>query len=253
MELFLDTADVGQIERWLGFGVIDGVTTNPSIMLKDGAYDMEARTREIAKLIAPRPLSAEVTTNDHDEMIEQAREFASWASNIVVKIPILNEHGDSSLGVIHRLSEAGLSINATACLSFGQAAMATKAGATYVSIFAGRVADEGNDPSRLIGQFVDWVGRWGYPTKLICGSVRMASNIQDWALAGAHIITVPPPQLEKFIDHQYSRVTVKGFNADARAALEKMRQLQEIAAREQEQPAAAPPRGGNPAPRGRLR
>lgn len=227
MELFIDTADVSAIRRWLDWGVIDGVTTNPSIMLKDGAYDMESRAREIAEIVFPRPVSVEVTTNDHEEMVEQARRFAGWGANVVAKIPVINEFGEPSLGVVRTLEESGVRVNVTACLSFGQAAMAAKAGATYVSIFAGRVADEGNDPARLVAQFIEWLARWDYSTKLICGSVRGAGNIQEWALAGAHVITVPPQILAKFVDHHYSRESVRGFNEDAQTALERMEQTGE--------------------------
>ncbi len=91
MEIFLDTANLDEIERWLDCGVLDGVTTNPSIMLKDGGYDLQRRGMEIARLVEPRPVSVEVTTNDFDEMIRQAYTYAEWAPNIVVKIPVINE------------------------------------------------------------------------------------------------------------------------------------------------------------------
>ncbi|MCH7835943.1 MAG: hypothetical protein IH864_03665 [Chloroflexi bacterium] len=145
MEIFLDTANLDEIERWLDCGVLDGVTTNPSIMLKDGGYDLQRRGLEIARLVEPRPVSVEVTTNDFDEMIRQAYTYAEWAPNIVVKIPVINEFGRPCLGVVRRLEREGIRINMTACLSYGQALLGAKAGATYVSIFGGRVADEGGD------------------------------------------------------------------------------------------------------------
>lgn len=225
MEIFLDTADVNEIRRWLDYGVLDGVTTNPSILLKDGGYDMEVRAREIANLISPRPISVEVYSNDHEEMMEQAQVFAQWAPNIVVKIPVINESGTPSLGVVKRLAEDGIKINMTACLSFGQVVLGAKAGATYISIFAGRVSDEGNDAPRLIRQAVEWLRAWGYQSKIIVGSIREVTNIQDAALAGAHIITVPPQFMEKFIDHQYSRATLRQFNQDAQKALARMAKL----------------------------
>ena len=101
MEIFLDTANIDEIKKWFSYGVLDGVTTNPSIMLKDGGYDMEARAKEIAEIIYPRPLSVEVFTNDFDEMLEQAHTMASWAENAVVKLPDINEFGDPSLHVVH--------------------------------------------------------------------------------------------------------------------------------------------------------
>lgn len=225
MEIFLDTANVQEIRRWLDYGVLDGVTTNPSIMLKDGGYDMEARAREIAELINPRPISVEVYTNDHSEMLEQARAFSKWAPNIVVKIPVLNEFGEPCLGVVKCLVEEGIKVNMTACMSFGQVAMGAKVGATYISIFAGRVSDEGHDAPLLIRQAVDWLEEWDYSSKIIVGSIREAINIQDAALAGAHVITVPPQFLVKWVDHHFTRATVRGFNQDAQKALSKMKEL----------------------------
>jgi transaldolase len=123
------------------------------------------------------------------------------------------------------LEEEGIRVNMTACLSFGQATLGAKADATYVSIFAGRVGDEGHDAPKLIRDVLEWLRLWGYPTKVIVGSIRAAFNIQEAALAGAHIITTPPSLLEKYIDHKYSRDTVHGFNQDAREALARMEEL----------------------------
>lgn len=231
MEIFLDTADVDEIGRWLDCGVLDGVTTNPSIMLKDGGYDLRRRALEIAQLVAPRPVSVEVTTNDQEEMVRQAHAYAEWAANIVVKIPVINELGRPSLGVVRRLEREGIRVNVTACLSYGQAVLAAKAGASYVSIFAGRVADEGGDAPGLIHAVRDWLDLWGSPTKIIAGSIRSAIDIQSAAQACAHVITVPPAFLDKFIDHKYSRDTVRGFNEDAARALLKMEELRAVAVR----------------------
>jgi len=235
MEIFLDTADPEEIRRWLGYGLLDGVTTNPSIMLKDGGYDMEERAKEISRLVEPRPVSVEVTTNDQAAMLQQARRIASWAANIVVKIPVINEYGEPCLGVVRELEASGIRVNVTACLSFGQAILGAKAGATYVSIFAGRVADEGHDAPALVREVADWLRRWRSPTKIIVGSVREAVNIKDAAVAGAHVITVPPTFLQKFVDHKYSRETVQGFNEDAAKAMVRMEELQALALRAQRQ------------------
>lgn len=220
MEIFLDTADLLEIESCLSSRMIDGVTTNPSILLKNGAHDFERRAKEIADLIYPLPLSVEVTTNDHQEMIDQATEFAAWNDNIAVKIPIVNESGSHSLGVVSALAEQGVKVNLTACLSFGQVAMGAKAGATYISIFAGRVGDEGHDASKLIRQSVDWLKEWNFQSKIIVGSIRAVMDLQVAALAGAHVITTPSELLYKWIDHKYSRETVRVFNEDARKAME---------------------------------
>ncbi len=226
MEIFLDSANPQEIRRWLDEGVIDGITTNPSIMLNDGLYDMERGAKQIAELVHPRPVSVEVTTNDHAGMIAQAKTFASWATNIVVKIPVINEFGVPSLRVIRALErEENIRVNVTACLSFGQATMAAKIGATYVSIFAGRVSDEGHDAAAMIAKTAEWLRLWGYGAKIIVGSIRGPIDIQAAMQAGAHVLTVPPQILAKFIDHKYSRDTVRGFNADARKAVEKMEEL----------------------------
>jgi len=225
MEIFLDSANVDEVRRWLEYGVVDGVTTNPTIMLKDEGYDMEERAKEIAALIYPRPVSVEVTTNHHEQMIDEARGLANWAPNIVVKIPVINEYGEPCLGVVKALVQEGIRVNMTACLSFGQVVLGAKAGATYISIFAGRVADEGHDATKLIRDAVEWLAGWEYPSKIIVGSVREVINVQDAALAGAHVITVPPQFMDKLIDHRYTRETVRQFNQDAEKALAKMSEL----------------------------
>ncbi len=219
MKIFIDSSDVTEINKWDAQGVVDGVTTNPSIMLKDGAYDMEESTRRLCSIMGQRPVSIEVTTNDHAEMIRQGRQFASWGTNVVVKIPVVNEFGESSLAVMHTLNREGIRINATAILAFNQAILAAKAGATYVSIFAGRIADEGGDSSAVIHNVRHWLVEWGCRAEIIVGSMRGPVDIQSAALAGAHIVTVPPQFLPKMIDHKYTRDTVRQFNRDAEKAL----------------------------------
>lgn len=219
MKIFIDSSDVKEIKKWDAQGVVDGVTTNPSIMLKDGAYDMEESTHRVCAIMGERPVSIEVTTNDHGEMIRQGRQFASWGSNVVVKIPVVNECGESSLGVIHTLNREGIRVNATAILAFNQAMLAAKAGATYVSIFAGRIADEGGDSPAVIRNVRHWLDEWGCRAEVIVGSMRGPVDIQNAALAGAHIVTVPPQFLPKMIDHKYTRDTVRQFNRDAEKAL----------------------------------
>lgn len=226
MQIFLDSANYKEIEYWFRQGVIDGVTTNPSIMFKDGVYDLEEGAKQLCKLLDGRPVSVEVTTNDHGEMMEQARTFACWAPNVVVKIPVVNEHGESCLGVINALAREGIAINTTTILSFNQAFLAAKAGATYVSIFAGRIADEGNDPCVVIRNVRRWLDEWSYPAKIIVGSIRTAMDVQNAALAGTHIVTVPPQFLPKMVDHKYTRDTVRQFNQDAAKTLAQIAHLQ---------------------------
>ncbi len=226
MEIFLDTANVKEIRKWLEEGLVDGVTTNPSVMLNDGVYDQERGAKEIAEVVFPRPVSVEVTTNEHDEMLSQARAFARWAKNVVVKIPVINEFGVSSLRVVKALESEGIRTNVTACLSYGQATMAAKVGATYVSLFAGRISDEGNDASKIIRITADWLTRWGYKSKIIVGSIRRVYDIVEASEAGAHVVTIPPQFLPKLLDHKYSRDTVRGFNQDAQKAMARMKELQ---------------------------
>jgi transaldolase len=222
MQIFVDSADINQIETWLAQGVVDGATTNPSIMFKDGVTDLHAGALRLSKLLGDRPLSVEVTSNDQQTMLEQGRVFATWARNIVIKIPIVNEFGESCLGVIHRLSQEGIAVNATAILSFNQAILASKAGATYVSIFAGRLADEGNDPSVTIRNVRQWLDDWSISARIIVGSIRTVMDIQNAARAGAHIITIPPQFLPKMADHRYTRETVRQFMQDAEKTIEEM-------------------------------
>lgn len=222
MKIFIDSANVKEIEKWLNYGIADGVTTNPSIMFKDGLYNIEEGVKKLAKLIDPLPLSAEVTTNDTKEMIDQAKWLASLANNVVVKIPVENEFGVPCFGVINQLEKTGVNVNATAILSFGQIMLAAKAGATYVSLFAGRISDEGGNSPEVIAETVDWLERWDYKSQLIIGSIRSVGEIINSANAGAHIVTVPPAQLDKMADHRYTRDTVKQFITDAQNALKMM-------------------------------
>lgn len=211
MQIFLDTAQLPEIRRWLAQGVIDGVTTNPSILAKDGVDDIRSAARAIAAAIGDRPLSVEVTTNDLDVMLEQAQEFSRVAPNVVVKIPVINEHGRSCLEVVHRLEANGVQVNATAAMSFGQAMLAAKAGATFVSLFWGRIADEGHDAGQVVRQTRAWLDDWHLPTRIIAGSLRNPIDVQQAALAGAHVVTVPPAILTKLVDHKYSRHTAGEF------------------------------------------
>jgi transaldolase len=224
MKIFIDSASVEEIKEWLDMGVIDGVTTNPSIMYKDGVFDVESGAKEIAALVNPLPLSVEVTTNDLDEMIIQAQRFASWAPNIVIKIPQITQDGMPCYGVISRLEKDGIAVNATAALSLGQAILAAKAGATYVSIFTGRVSDEGGNAAQVIRDTAEWLERWSFKCRLIIGSIRSIGDILSAASAGAHVITIPPQFLTKMADHKYTRETVRQFVADAQKSLRMIEQ-----------------------------
>ena len=224
MQIYLDSADHREIEKWMREGIVDGVTTNPSVLFKDGVFDLEEGARRLAKLLGDRPLSVEVTSDDPVRMLGQARTLARLAANVVIKIPVTNAKGESCLGVIHALSREGIAVNTTAILSFNQSVLAAKAGAAYVSIFSGRIADEGNDPAIVIRNVRTWLDEWKYTAKIIVGSIRTVMDIQNAALAGAHIITIPPQFISKMVDHKYTRETVLQFNRDAERALAQMSQ-----------------------------
>lgn len=230
MQIFVDSASEKHIRELCKQGIVDGVTTNPTIMLKDGVQDIGAAARRICCLLGDKPLSLEVTSNEHAQMLEQARVFASWGPSMVIKIPVVNEFGDSSLDVISELTSEGIAVNATAILSFNQAMLATKAGAAYISIFAGRIADEGNDPVQTIKNVRQWLDTWEYTNKIIVGSVRSVIDIQNAALSGAHVITIPPQFFPKMIDHKYTRDTVRQFNVDAAKAAEEIATMRAMAA-----------------------
>jgi transaldolase len=218
MKIFLDTADLGEIERWLGEGIVDGVTTNPSIARRDGVRDIESFTRRLAARISPRPLSVEVRSADRAGMLAEGRALARLATNVAVKVPVITETGESCLGVVHRLAAEGVAVNVTAVLSFNQALLAAKAGARFVSVFAGRVADEGHDPAALLRSIRSWLDAWrgsGIRAELLAGSIRGVFDVQAAAASGAEIITIPPPLIAKMLDHRYTRETVRQFNADA--------------------------------------
>ena len=222
MDIFIDSANTSEIRKWLEMGVIDGVTTNPTILYNDGVYETEAGVKEIAALVYPLPMSVEVTTNDLDEMLSQARNFASWAANIVIKIPQITQDGIPCYGVIKELESMGIKVNATATMSLGQVILAAKAQATYISVFIGRVADEGGNAPEVIKNAVDWLNMWNYKGKLLIGSIRSVGDILSAATAGAHIITIPPQFLTKMADHKYTRDTVRQFVSDAQSALKMM-------------------------------
>ena len=228
MQLFIDSANIGEIAKWFKMGVIDGVTTNPSIMLKDGVYDIETGAREIAALIDPLPVFIEVTTDEPDDMLAQARVFASWAPNIVVKIPHITYEGTPCYGIINELETSGIRVNATAAMSLGQVVLAAKARATYISLFAGRVADEGGNAPEVIRLAVEWLERWRYKSRVVVGSIRSVGDVLSAVVAGAHIVTIPPQFLYKMADHKYSRETVKQFLDDANEALRLMQQATRI-------------------------
>lgn len=219
--LFLDTGDIKEIERFTRMGILRGVTTNPTILFKcgvtGGMEGVKKRSVEIAKLIHPHPLSVEVTTNDPQGMIKQAREFSEWAENINIKITIHGPNGElDNLEVVHKLeTEYDIRVNVTAMMSAQQCLVAALAGATYVSIFGGRVNNMGYNCVEEIHKTRSLIDDFGLKSRIIVGSTREILNVVEWLGAGAHIVTVTPNLVEGMIVHPYSKETVQMFLKDA--------------------------------------
>lgn len=211
MKIFLDSADELQIKFWSGQGVLDGVTTNPLVLLRDGVTDPEQILAGLARLTAPGVFHAEVTRASGPHLVSEARELASIGDNVAVKVPVLTPAGESCLAEISELSRAGVVVNTTACLTLGQVVLAAKAGARYISVLVGRVDDEGGDGAQVLAKAREWLDRWGYEAELIAASVRGTADVMRAIDAGAHCVTVPPAVLAKLVDHKFSRHTVREF------------------------------------------
>lgn len=224
MPIFLDTGSLEEIEKYHRMGVIRGVTTNPTILLQSGVTGgmpaIEARSREIAQLIAPLPLSVEVTTNDRHRALEQALTFAGWADNINVKITIHGPLGElENLEIVHELETVhDIRVNVTAMMSAQQCFLAALAGATYVSIFGGRVNNMGYNAVGEISKLRQALDQFKLDAQIIVGSTREVLNVMEWLTAGADIVTVLPKFLEGMLVHPYSKETVQMFLRDAARA-----------------------------------
>lgn len=208
MKLFLDTADIALIQKYSELGIVDGVTTNPSIIAKEGA-DQETRIREIAELVAG-PVSCEVTTLTAEEMIRQGRMFASWSENIYVKLPITPE-GMKALKV---LAAEGIPTNMTLCFSVTQAWAVAKLGATLVSPFVGRLDDIGQDGMKLVEDIVNLYRLHGYETAVLGASIRSVDHINRAALVGADIVTLPPKLIDEMLHHDLTDKGLAKFMED---------------------------------------
>jgi transaldolase len=220
--IFLDTGKIDEVKKYMGMGLIKGVTTNPTILLKSGITGglegVKKASQEIARIIGEYPLSVELTINDNpDKMIEQAREFYAWAPNINIKVPIHGPNGElDNVKVIHELStKYKIPVNVTAMMSAQQCYLAAMAGATYVSLFCGRVNDMGHSATDEIKKIRQLLDAFGLESKIICASTREVSNVQEWLGAGGHIVTVTPELLNKMLIHPYSKETVQMFLNDA--------------------------------------
>jgi transaldolase len=210
MEIFLDTANIEQIKQAAGLGIISGVTTNPSLLAKEGHADYETVTKKICEIV-DGPVSVEVLTEDADAMIKEARLKAAWAPNVNIKIPITA----AGLKATKVLSEEGIEINMTLCFSPNQALLGALAGAAYVSIFIGRLDDIGQDGMQVVEDALTILGN--YPeidAQLIAASIRHPMHVTQAALAGADIATVPYAVLMQMLQHPLTDIGIKRFLAD---------------------------------------
>ncbi len=213
MRLFLDTASIDDVRAAARFGVISGVTTNPSLLAKEGGVSYKQRILEIAEVV-DGPISAECVTRTADELVVEARELASWHRNVVVKIPI----DEAGLEAIHRCSSEGIRVNVTLIFSANQALLAALAGATYVSPFVGRLDDISEEGMEVVRQCVDVMTIHGLPTQVLAASIRHPLHVTQAALAGAHVATVPPNVLPQLLKHPLTDIGIQRFLDDARKA-----------------------------------
>ena len=210
MRIFLDTAKIEEVRQASRLGVISGVTTNPTLMARAGATDYEATIKLIASII-PGPISTEVVVEGVEPMLEQARETATWAPNIVIKIPV-NADG---LEVTSILAKENIKVNMTLCFSANQALLAALSGAAYISPFVGRLDDIGQDGMQLVEDILDIYDN--YPdinTEVIAASIRHPEHCLRAAGAGAHIATIPYDVLLKMIQHPMTDTGISRFLAD---------------------------------------
>lgn len=209
MHFFLDSADIEEIRKAAGWGVIDGVTTNPSLVAKSGGRDFHGLIREIASLVEG-PVSAEVTSLDPEGMVAEGRALAAVAPNVAVKIPM----GRDGMTACSQLTREGIAVNVTLVFSPQQALLAAAAGAAYVSPFVGRLDDIGEDGIGLVGDIVELFDIHNITTEIIAASIRHPRHVAEAALAGADIATVPLAVLEKCFDHPLTASGIKKFLAD---------------------------------------
>ena len=208
MKLFIDTANVSEIKEAASWGVISGVTTNPSLVAKEGR-DFKEVVTEITKIV-DGPISAEAVSSDAAGMVKEARELSKWHKNIVVKIP-MNEEGLKAVSVV---SKEGIKTNVTLVFSANQALLAALAGATYVSPFVGRLDDIGQDGMVLIRDIMTIYQNYGFKTQIITASVRHPIHVTEAAKAGSHVATVPFKVLKQMFQHPLTDKGIAAFIKD---------------------------------------
>jgi len=208
MKLFIDTANIEEIKEAASWGILDGVTTNPSLIAKEGR-DFQEVIKEIVGIV-DGPISAEVIALDADKMVEEGEELAKIHKNIIIKVPMTKE----GLKATKVFSEKGIRVNVTLVFSANQALLAAKAGATYVSPFLGRVDDIGSTGMNLIEEIITIFNIHGFDTQTIAASIRHPLHVTDAALAGSHVATVPFKVLKMMTDHPLTDIGIEKFLAD---------------------------------------
>ena len=210
MEFFIDTADIGEIKKLYETGLVDGVTTNPTLVAKESGKNFLAMIHEIAALVKG-PVSAEVAATDFDTMLAEGRKLAKISKNIAVKVPLT----EAGLKVCKILTDEGKKVNVTLCFTPGQALLAAKAGATYISPFIGRLGDTGEDGMQVIRDIVQIYRN--YPelkTKVLAASIRSVAHVIEAAKAGADVATVPPKIIYELFKHPLTDKGIAAFVAD---------------------------------------
>jgi transaldolase len=208
MKFFIDTADVVEIKQAAEYGLLDGVTTNPSLIAQTKRQFKDVIT-EICQLV-DGPISAEVISLDADGMIKEAKELKAIHKNIVVKIPLTMD----GLKATKWCSENGIQTNVTLCFSPLQALMAAKAGATYISPFVGRLDDIGQDGMELISQIIEIYSNYGFETQVLVASIRHPMHVLEAARLGADVVTIPFKVLSQLVQHPLTEIGIKKFLSD---------------------------------------
>lgn len=208
MKIFLDTANVDEIRKAASWGILDGVTTNPSLIAKEGR-DFRKTVEEIATIV-DGPISAEVVSEKAEDMLREAEPLAKIHRNIVIKVPMTAE----GLKTVKALTAKGVKTNVTVVFSPLQAMLAAKAGATYVSPFVGRLDDIGHVGMDIVREIVAIYDNYGYPTQVLAASIRHPTHVLEAALAGAHVATIPYKVLEQMVKHPLTDKGIEQFNKD---------------------------------------
>lgn len=208
MQFFLDTAEMPEIQQALEWGMIDGITTNPSLIAKAGRPYLKT-VQEIAQLV-PGPVSGEVLAMDYPTILEQGKRLAGLAPNVVVKVPLV----PAGLRAVRTFAEQGIRTNVTLCFSAAQALLAAKAGATYISPFVGRLDDVAQDGMELIQQIVNIYQNYEFDTQVLVASVRHPVHVVQAGMLGAHVATIPFKVLEQLYRHPLTDIGLERFLAD---------------------------------------